>query len=61
MRQTRRISIWSPLRGAVDSLQDAVAQPKNPYTRDATIQRFEYTFELAWKMLRRCTFYLRSQ
>jgi nucleotidyltransferase substrate binding protein (TIGR01987 family) len=43
----------APLVKAVDSLQDALAQPKNPYTRDATIQRFEYTFELSWKMLRR--------
>jgi len=42
-----------PLEKAVDSLRDALAQPKNPYTRDATIQRFEYTFELAWKTLRR--------
>ncbi len=43
----------APLAKAVDSLRDALAQPKNPYTRDATIQRFEYTFELSWKMLRR--------
>lgn len=43
----------APLVKAVDSLRDALTQPKNPYTRDATIQRFEYTFELSWKMLRR--------
>ena len=43
----------APLVKAVDSLRDALAQPKNPYTRDATIQRFEYTFELCWKVLRR--------
>jgi nucleotidyltransferase substrate binding protein (TIGR01987 family) len=41
------------LEKAIDSLRDALAQAKNPYTRDATIQRFEYTFELAWKALRR--------
>ncbi len=41
------------LEKAVDSLRDALVQPKNAYTRDATIQRFEYTFELAWKTLRR--------
>lgn len=44
---------FSPLAKAVESLRDALAQPKNPYTRDAAIQRFEYTFELSWKMLRR--------
>ena len=43
----------NPLAKAVDSLRDALAQPKNQYTRDATIQRFEYTFELSWKLLRR--------
>lgn len=43
----------SVLRKAVASLQDALAQPKTQYTRDATIQRFEYTFELSWKTLRR--------
>jgi nucleotidyltransferase substrate binding protein (TIGR01987 family) len=43
----------APLVKAVDSLRDALAQPKNPYTRDATIQLFEYTFELSWKALRR--------
>jgi len=42
-----------PLAKAVASLRDALAQPKNPYTRNATIQRFEYTFELCWKTLRR--------
>lgn len=42
-----------PLAKAVASLRDALAQPKTPYTRDATIQRFEYTFELSWKTLRR--------
>lgn len=42
-----------PLGKAAESLRDALAQPKNPYTRDAAIQRFEYTFELSWKLLRR--------
>jgi nucleotidyltransferase substrate binding protein (TIGR01987 family) len=42
-----------PLEKAVDSLRDALAQPKTPYTRDATVHRFEYTFALAWKSLRR--------
>lgn len=44
---------YSVLRKAIDSLGDALAQPKTAYTRDATIQRFEYTFELSWKTLRR--------
>jgi nucleotidyltransferase substrate binding protein (TIGR01987 family) len=43
----------SPLKKAITALQIAINQPKNEFTRDATIQRFEYTFELAWKMLKR--------
>lgn len=27
-------------------------QPKTEFTRDAVIQRFEFTYELAWKMLK---------
>jgi nucleotidyltransferase substrate binding protein (TIGR01987 family) len=45
--------ILTPLEKALASLQQALAQPKNEFTRDATIQRFEYTFELCWKMLKR--------
>lgn len=42
-----------PLRQAVVSLKTALAQPKDEFVRDAVIQRFEYTFELAWKALKR--------
>lgn len=42
-----------PLRRALTSLGLALAQPKNEFTRDAVIKRFEYTYELAWKTLRR--------
>ncbi len=42
-----------PFEKALHSLQIALAEPKNEIVRDATIQRFEYTFELCWKMLKR--------
>ncbi|MEH6825931.1 MAG: HI0074 family nucleotidyltransferase substrate-binding subunit [Motiliproteus sp.] len=45
--------ILTPLAKAVASLENAIAQPKNEFIRDAVIQRFEYTYELCWKMLRR--------
>jgi nucleotidyltransferase substrate binding protein (TIGR01987 family) len=37
------------LRTALERLADALAQPKTEWTRDSAIQRFEFTFELAWK------------
>jgi nucleotidyltransferase substrate binding protein (TIGR01987 family) len=45
--------ILTPLAKALASLDDALAQPKNEYLRDSVIQRFEYTYELAWKAMRR--------
>ena len=47
----------SPFANALASLERALhraqSSPQDDELRDATIQRFEYTFELAWKMLRR--------
>ncbi len=42
-----------PLSEAIDSLQRAIAQPKDEFIRDSVIQRFEYTYELSWKLLKR--------
>lgn len=43
-----------PLRDAHDTLCTALAiKPADDIVRDAVIQRFEYTFELAWKNLKR--------
>ncbi len=38
---------------ALARLEDALKQPKTEWTRDAAIQRFEFTFELAWKNVMR--------
>jgi len=43
----------SPLQRAIESLERALAQPKDEFVRDSVIQRFEYTYELAWKLLKR--------
>lgn len=45
--------VLTPLRKAVISLKAAIVQPKDEFVRDAVIQRFEYTYELSWKMLKR--------
>lgn len=33
-------------------LGKAIQQPKNEFLRDSVIQRFEFTYELAWKLLK---------
>lgn len=50
---------FSPLERALLSLQEAQAQPpRNELERDGVIQRFEYTFELCWKSIRRYLIFL---
>jgi nucleotidyltransferase substrate binding protein (TIGR01987 family) len=42
----RRISVFTQ---ALARLDEALARPEDPIVRDASIQRFEFTFEMAWK------------
>jgi nucleotidyltransferase substrate binding protein (TIGR01987 family) len=37
---------------ALNQLEKALKQPKSEYIRDAVIQRFEFTYELAWKTIK---------
>jgi nucleotidyltransferase substrate binding protein (TIGR01987 family) len=39
------------LKKALRTLEEAVRLPVDPIVRDATIQRFEYTFDILWKCL----------
>lgn len=38
---------------ALSRLEEALAKPEDPIVRDACIQRFEFTYEMAWKALHR--------
>lgn len=38
---------------ALDRLHEALAENESPFVRDSIIQRFEMTFEMAWKSLYR--------
>jgi len=40
------------LERATGRLEHALKQSKNEFTRDAAIQRFEFTFELAWRTIK---------
>lgn len=37
---------------AVARLDEALVRPKDAFMRDACIQRFEFTFDLSWKVLK---------
>ncbi len=41
------------LISATARLQEALCMPETPLQKDATIQRFEFTFELSWKLMQR--------
>jgi len=48
----RRLKLTA-LSHAISSLEKAIQQPKDEFIRDSVIRRFEYTYELAWKSLKR--------
>lgn len=52
MSRERFIERQSDVRESAARLAEAVAEPKSELVRDATIQRFEFTFEVVWKTLK---------
>lgn len=45
--------VTSEFEKAVLKLEDAASRPKDEFLRDSTIQRFEFSVELAWKTAKR--------
>jgi nucleotidyltransferase substrate binding protein (TIGR01987 family) len=52
MSQERFTERQADVRESANRLAEAVAQPESELIRDATIQRFEFTFEVVWKTLK---------
>lgn len=52
MSKDRFIERQAEVRASAARLTQAVAQPESELIRDATIQRFEFTFEVVWKTLK---------
>src|SRR3989344_4224073 len=48
---TKKETLREDLQKAVDRLNEAVKLPETMINKDATIQRFEFTFELSWKLM----------
>ncbi len=49
---TKLTALTDQLTKAFARLREALDLPATQINRDATIQRFEFTFELAWKLLK---------
>jgi len=52
MSKERFTERQADVRESATRLAEAVAQPESELIRDATIQRFEFTFEVVWKTLK---------
>ena len=48
----RRERLLADLESALERLSEALSAPKTDLNRDASIQRFEFSFELFWKALK---------
>ena len=54
MNQTKVNELYSDYQSSLGRLSETLEEDinKNPIALDAVIQRFEFTFEIAWKLMR---------
>lgn len=52
IKQSNTLSL-ELVQEALTSLKIALVQPKDEFVRDAVVQRFEESFDLSWKTLKR--------
>lgn len=50
-KKKRALEIMADLKNALARLQEALKLEENLIVKDASIQRFEFTFELCWKLM----------
>ncbi|MDA8131849.1 MAG: HI0074 family nucleotidyltransferase substrate-binding subunit [Elusimicrobia bacterium] len=51
---TKRDAQLAQFKKALARLNEALAAPKNDIVRDSAIQRFEFTMDMAWKLVKTC-------
>lgn len=49
---TKQMALRQQFQKATDRLAEVLQQPKNEFMRDAAIQRFEFCFDLSWKLVK---------
>lgn len=54
LNNRKAVFAYQRFKSALHTMQEAIMEPdrSNKYLRDATIQRFEYTYEASWKALK---------
>ncbi|MFQ5431139.1 MAG: HI0074 family nucleotidyltransferase substrate-binding subunit [Nitrospinota bacterium] len=47
-------AVLNQFQTALTRLDEVLRQEKNEFMRDAAIKRFEFTFDLSWKLIKAC-------